>query len=119
MSIVNETRGSVIAGQVTVANTFLSRFVGLLNRNSLSGGEALIITGCTSIHMFFMKFPIDAVFVDRAYRVVGLAEHIKPFQLSKIFWNANFVIELPAGTIRTSQTRIGDTLGITGLDSSL
>lgn len=119
MPITNTTRNTVIAGRVFIASTFLSRAAGLLSKASLPDGEALIITNCNSIHMFFMKFPIDAIFADRDYRVVGLTENIKPFHLSRIFWKASFVVELPAGTICISQTKIGDVLKIDGFKSGI
>lgn len=108
LSIRNATKNTVIAGQARVADTFLSRMVGLLNRRSLSPDEALIITRCQSIHMFFMRFAIDAIFVDRSNQVVGLVKGIKPFRLSPIFFKSSFVIELPQGSIVQSETSVGD-----------
>ena len=58
--------------------------------------------------MFFMKFTIDAVFVDNNKIVVGLAEGIKPFEMSPVFFKARDVIEVPAGKIRETKTQIGD-----------
>ena len=91
-----------------MADTAVSRLVGLLNRPSLAAGEGLVITQCRSIHMFFMRFSIDVIFVDRKDRVVGLVKNIAPFRLSPYFWNASYVIELPPGTIAASQTALGD-----------
>lgn len=85
---------------------------GLLNRESLCPDEALIITHCQSIHMFFMKFPIDVIFVDSDDWVVGLVLDIKPFCLSPIFWNASYAIELKVGMIEKSRTSVGDKLEI-------
>ena len=82
--------------------------MGLLNRSDLKQGEALVITRCQQIHMFFMRFAIDAVFVDSTGGVVGLVEKIRPWQLSAIFWKANRVIELSPGTIVHSKTGLGD-----------
>ena len=93
---------------MVVADTFFSRLVGLLNRKSFNPGEALIIRRCRSIHMFFMGFAIDVVFVDRNNRVVGFVEGIKPFCLSPIFFRASYAIELPEGTVKTSKTTAGD-----------
>ena len=112
MKIINKTKATTIAENAVVADTFLSRIVGLLNHQSLKAGEALMIEPCQAIHMFFMKFSIDAIFVSKDDRVVGLVEAIRPFQASAIFWQARFVIEVPAGTIKTSRTQKGDTLEI-------
>ena len=108
MLIHNLTRNSLLASNARVADTFLSRMTGLLNRASLPEGEALIITHCQSIHMVFMRFPIDVIFLDKACRVVGLCEQIKPCQFSPIFWTAQCAIELPAGTIKKTHTALGD-----------
>ena len=108
MEIFNTTKNTVIADRVAVANTPLSKMVGLLNRATLKKGEALVIPSCRAIHMFFMKFPIDAIFVDKENRVVGCVDGIRPFSLSPVFWQASFVIEVPVGTIGASRTEIGD-----------
>ncbi len=112
MKISNITKHFLIAQQAAVADTFVSRMTGLLNRASLNPTEALIITRCQSIHMIFMRFAIDAIFVDQADRVVGVVENIKPFQLSPIFFKASYVIEIPAGVIDKSKTEVGDQLRI-------
>ena len=112
MKIFNSFQNTFLANQVVVADTFFSRFVGLLNRKNLNSGEALMITRCRSIHMFFMRFAIDVIFVDRQNRVVGLVEGIKPFCLSSIFLKASYAIELPEGTIKTSKTVVGDELQV-------
>jgi uncharacterized protein len=108
LKILNQTRNVVLADRADLADSFVSRMVGLLNRTRLNQGEALIITRCQQIHMFFMRFPIDVIFVDASDRVVGLIQSIQPWQLSAIFWKANRSIELPAGTIATSKTSVND-----------
>jgi len=64
------------------------------------------------IHMLFMKFPIDVIFIDRANTVVGLCPNIRPFQFSPFFPRAHSAIETPAGTIAASQTQMGDSIQI-------
>lgn len=81
---------------------------GLLGRAGLGPDEALVITRCQSIHMFFMRFPIDVVFLDRQGAVVGIVANIRPFELSPIFWKANRAVELPVGAVANSRTIIGD-----------
>lgn len=93
-----------------MADTAVSRLVGLLKHKFLPPNAGMIITQCRSIHMFFMRFAIDVIFVDRNYRVVGLVENIRPFRLSPYFWRASCAIELPVGTIVASKTRVGDQL---------
>lgn len=110
--ILNTTKNTVIAQKGTVADTFLPRMTGLLNKKSLRVDEALIITKCQSIHMFFMRFSIDVIFVDKNNCVVGLVERIKPFRLSPIFPRSNYAIEVSEGTIVQTKTSIGDKIEI-------
>lgn len=110
MKIYNKSNGSQIAHSVVKADNFRTRMVGLLDRKQLNAGEALIITQCNSIHMFFMRFSIDAIFVDKADKVVGLVQNIKPFMLSPIFFKASYVIEIPAGLINQTGTSKGDVI---------
>jgi len=97
-----------LAEDAALADTFLSRMVGLLRHKELPRGKALIITRCNSIHMWFMRFAIDVVFVDKKNIVVGLVRGIRPFRLSPIFFRAASAIELSEGSIDRSQTRQGD-----------
>ena len=110
MKIFNKTQNILIAEQAFLADNFWSRMKGLLGRKKLSDGEALIITKCQSIHMFFMRFSIDAIFVNKEHRVVGLVENIQPFRLSRFFFGSSYVIELKSGTIAVTKTFIGDQL---------
>jgi uncharacterized membrane protein (UPF0127 family) len=108
VKIINETRNTTIAESVQLADTVFSRLIGLLDRSDIASQEALIITHTRSIHMFFMRFSIDVIFVDKAFRVVGLVKHIKPFQMSPYFWRAHYAIETATQTISASRTEIGD-----------
>lgn len=110
MIIFNVSKNVMIANQAVIADTFLSRMIGLLKYKRLANNEALVITRCNSIHMFFMKFPIDVIFINRSNKVVGLVENIKPNRMSKIFWDASSAIELPIGAIAVSKTEIGDNI---------
>jgi len=112
MIVRNRTQGTTLADNVKVADNIFTRVKGLLGRSGLNRGEALIIKPCNSIHMFFMRFAIDAIFVDRNNQVVGLVKRLRPFRLSPIFWKAYFVIELPAGTIQETRTQIQDYISI-------
>jgi len=110
--ILNHTQNTVLADQAVIADTFSSRLRGLLGRTHLPDSEALIITRCNSIHMFFMRFPIDVVFIDKNDLVVGLLEKFPPNAISPIFWRSSTAIELPAGKIAISKTRLHDRVRI-------
>ncbi len=108
MRILNQTRNTVLAESAVVADTIASGFIGLLRHDSLPQGEGLLIKRCQSIHMFFMKFSIDVVFVDHSRVVVGLVRGIKPFRMSAFYWAADCAIELPEGQIDRTKTFLGD-----------
>ena len=110
MKILNTSKNTVIAGNCTLADTFFSRFKGLMGVDSLRPGSGLLIVPCNSIHMFFMKFPLDIIFLDKNNCVVSLIEGIKPWQVSKIIRKAHSVLELPTGSIKASVTQAGDVL---------
>jgi uncharacterized protein len=83
-----------------------------MGRRSLEPGHALLIKPCSSIHTFFMRFPIDVVFLDRDSRVVRTAQHVKPWRILLGAKGAHAVIELPAGTLDTTELKPGDQLDI-------
>ena len=77
-----------------VARTFLQRAVGLIGRRSLPPGEGLLILRCNAIHTFFMRFPIDATFLDKNDRVVKVVRNIRPWRLFVWGgWRAKKVLE--------------------------
>lgn len=108
MKISNISNKNLICQNASLADTPLSRIVGLLKRESLSSDEGMVITHCRSIHMFFMRFAIDVIFIDKNSRIVGLVKSIKPFRMSPYFFKACSAIELAAGTIEKTKTLIGD-----------
>lgn len=73
-------------------------------------GEGLRVTKTASITMLFMRFAIDAVFVDRAGRVTKVAPRLRPWVLLAGSRRAAEVLELPANTIARSGTQVGDEL---------
>ena len=108
--LVNARNGSVLAERVESALSMRARLVGLLGRRELPQGEALRIEPCTSIHTFFMKFPIDAAFLARDGTVLRAIPDLRPWRATRIYPKAAMVVELPAGTLRRTDTREGDAL---------
>ena len=106
----NLTRNVSLADKAKVADTMATRMVGLLSSRGLGDGEGLWIEPCNSIHTWFMRFTIDAIFLDREDRVVKLVERMRPWKLTWIAPRARGVLELPAGTIDKTGTRVGDVL---------
>ena len=112
MRVTNLTRGSVLATRLEVAASGPKRRKGLLGRDSLPSGEGLWIVPCESVHTFFMRFPIDLVYLDRENRIRKVRSGVGAWRLSACF-SAHSILELPAGTIRGTETRRGDVLEFT------
>ena len=93
---IRRADGTVVCERCRVADTALSRMKGLLGRSELPPGDGILIRPCNSIHMFFMRFAIDAIFVDRNGKVVKVAPNVKPWRMSAAR-RAHAVIELAAG----------------------
>jgi hypothetical protein len=88
--------GTVVCERCLLAETPLARMRGLLGRSSLPAGEGLLLRPAASIHMAFMRFPIDAVFLDSADRVLKVVAELKPWRMAACR-GARAVLELPAG----------------------
>lgn len=112
--LYNKSREVQLAASAEVASSFWGRLVGLMGRKSLEPGRALIIEPASSIHMFFMRFAIDAVFVDRQWRVVHVSRDLRPWRMTRYVLRSRRVIELPAGTCRLTGTEQGDELALGG-----
>lgn len=110
MTYFRVRRGEVVLGRVVYSGSLWFRMKGLLGRTHLAEGEGILLAPCNSIHMFFMKFPIDAIFLDGEDRVVVIYPVLKPWRLSGIHAGARKVIELPAGTAERCGVSVGDTL---------
>jgi len=110
--IYNATRNSCLGEQIGVADSSLLRMRGLLGKDSLAPGYGLFIVPSQAIHTIGMAFPIDVVFVDKKYNVVGMREAVRPFRMTRVYWKALGVVELPAGTIQSTRTQVGDQLKV-------
>ncbi len=108
--IENVTRGTTVAERVRVASSMLDRVVGLLRTPEVKPGEGLWIESSPSIHMFFMPYAIDAVFVSKSSRVTRVVPRLKPWRL--VWWarGARDCLELRAGAAAESGTQAGDEL---------
>ena len=109
LQATNLTRSTVLANFLEVADSGPKRNKGLLGRDGLAPGEGLWIVPCESVHTFFMRFPIDLVYLDRKNRIKKVRSAVGPWRLSACL-SAHSVLELPAGTIRATQTQRGDSL---------
>jgi len=113
LRVENSNRGSILVDRGRVANTIWTRFVGLMGARHLEAGDGLAIIPCSSVHCFFMKIPIDVVYVSKEDKVVALDPDLRPWRLGSINRGVRYVIELPAGTIERTGTVVGDQLNVT------
>ena len=104
---VNVTKGVAIASELEIATSFAARSQGLLGHSGLKPDTGLLIDPCSSIHMWFMRFPIDVVFLDKKNRVVGLKRNVKPWGMAWS-WRGAKTLELPVGVIASTRTQLGD-----------
>src|SRR3954468_5343368 len=101
--------GSVVCERVTLADSPVTRMRGLLGRDGLEQGEGLLLRPASSIHTFFMRFPIDAVFLDRSLGVAGAHGAVEPWRPASQR-GAKAVLELPAGESSRRGLSVGDQL---------
>ncbi|MCW2950503.1 MAG: hypothetical protein JWN41_1516 [Thermoleophilia bacterium] len=106
-------RDDVAVAHLGRADRLLARMRGLLGREQLGPDEGLWITPCPSIHMWFMRFAIDAVFIDRDFRVVRVIEALQPWGMARGGRGAHSVLELSVGTIARAGITVGETVAIT------
>ncbi len=110
VAITNLTRRRCVGSRVQLANGWWSRLRGLLGRRPLAEGEGLMLVPCRAVHMFGMRYPVDVAFVDRTGGVVATYHCLAPGSRSKWHRGAVAALEVPAGTLATTDTRPGDSL---------
>jgi uncharacterized protein len=107
----NTRTGRIVADEVWTAFDSATRRKGLLGRDSMPEGSALVIAPCSSIHTFFMRFPIDIAFVAKDGRVVSVRTALPAWRIA-LALRAYAVVELPAGSLARSETVPGDVLTV-------
>jgi uncharacterized protein len=118
MPALNLTKKTWLATTVRKADTFFTRLVGLLRRQSLGPEEALWLIPSKGVHTIGMKFPIDVIFLDQNNKVLATICDLAPRRLSGLQLRARSVLELPRGVINKSTTTVGDQLEILLAESS-
>lgn len=105
----NPAKGKeIIAARVIRAGNFLSELFGLIIRKKLKDKEGFLIENCSSIHTFWMRYSIDAVFLDEKNLVLAIYHNIRPFRVTPFIRGACSVLELKSGTIEGTSLKVGD-----------
>jgi uncharacterized protein len=111
--VVNQTRGTLLGSRVRMADDMPSRVRGFLFRPPPGAGEGILLSPCTAVHMFGVRFPLDVVFISEQGQVVAVYPDLGPWRRSRMHGSALHALELPAGTLRASETAVGDVLSWT------
>jgi uncharacterized protein len=116
---INKTRGTVLCARLENAGGLAGQGRGLLGRDGLEPGTGMLFengrfTPFMWMHMFFMRFAIDIVFLNRAGRVIRINPNLRPWRMSSIVWGARQALELPAGAAALGRTEIGDQIVFEG-----
>ena len=101
--------GTVVCERCEIADRYFARMRGLLGRDRLEPGGGMLLTPEPSVHMFFMRFPVDVVFLDRDHKVVSVRHELRPWQVAGAR-GAHASLELPAGTAASAGIAEGDVL---------
>lgn len=110
MRITNRTRNTLLGTRVKPATTFWSRLRGYIGRAQPKPGDGILLMPSDAIHTWWMTFELDVLFLDDRGRVLELARSLRPWKRTRRVVGARYVLEVPAGTIDASGTRVGDEL---------
>lgn len=114
--MIDRTSGKILVSDVELADTFWRRFRGLMLRRRFPRGRALLFKfkkpGRYRVHMFFVRFPIDLIYLNLSFRIIELKAGLKPWRTYKPKATASYLVELPAGTIRRAGVRVGHKISL-------
>ena len=109
MKLVNAATNEIIADKLVMKDSFFGRFWGLLGTKSLGDGEGIILKPCTQIHTFFMRMPIDAVFIGNNLEVLHVIENMGAWRLSPLLLKSVYTVEVGAGALK-GRLKKGDSI---------
>ena len=107
--------GKIVCERCEIPSSSFGRMRGLLGRSGLEPGGGMLIDSAPSVHMFFMRFPIDVVFLDRDWRVVNVRHGLRPWRVAGAR-GAVAALELPAGAAAAARVEEGDVLVLDELE---
>jgi uncharacterized membrane protein (UPF0127 family) len=110
---IETVTGRVVCEEAILADGPLARMKGLLGRSTLPPGQGVLLRPASSVHTGFMRFPIDAVFLDRDLRVLRVAADLSPWRAAACR-GAHAVLEIPAGESERRRVRPGDAVVLVG-----
>jgi uncharacterized protein len=111
--LMNARTEAPVAETVELAVTSAERRQGLLGRDSMAPGSALVITRCNAVHTFWMRFPIDIAFVNSSGIVKKIVRGLRPWRMAGALF-ASTTVEFPSGALTESVLKVGDRVYLTG-----
>jgi uncharacterized membrane protein (UPF0127 family) len=108
--VVNTRGEREVGARIGLADGWLARLRGMLARPAPGPGEGLLLTPCSSVHMYGMRFPLDVAFLDGRGTVVAIYPSLAPGSRTRWHRNAAHALELSAGALLESGTSVGDVL---------
>jgi uncharacterized membrane protein (UPF0127 family) len=118
LRVVNSTRGTLVGESIRVAETGLTRIVGLLGERELPPGDGLLIVPSQGVHTLGMQFAIDVIFLDGQWNVIAIKRSLRPFRMTGVYWKAAAVLELRSGSVDSSSTSVGDILELSAAEGA-
>lgn len=113
LTVRNTSKGTLLSSYCRVADTYLSRLLGLIPKAHLTANEGLLLTKTGAITMLFMRTSIDAIAISKEGSVLAAWENLRPWVLARGAKGASCVLELPTGTLKSTQTTVGDQIAFT------
>ena len=110
LCVINQTKATALGDRIAVADTFLTRLLGLMGKRTIAAGSGLWIIPSSGVHTCWMLMPIDVVALDQGLRVVKLAHGVQPWRISGLGLRTKSVLELPSGQINACGLEVGDQL---------
>lgn len=106
--MINKTNQNIIGQKIWLADSFWSRFRGLLGHKPLEPGEGIWLLPCQQVHMFGMHFALSIWFLDAQGRVCQIIDELEPGKISPRVKNSDSILELPVGWGKVTSTKVGD-----------
>lgn len=91
--------GIIVCHKMIQAKNMISRMIGLMFAEAMPDCDGFLISPGKSIHTFFMRFPLDIVFLDKNFKVVKIIHNMKPWRMTGVYFRAHHALEMKAGTL--------------------
>ncbi len=99
MKVQIKYKDKVLSDNIRIADTPVTRIIGLMFKKKISGADGLLLDPCNSIHTFFMRYSLDVVFLNKSNVVIKVIRNLKPWRMTFIYFKARKTLELPAGQL--------------------